>query len=184
MRAIYAIKCVDGRHYVGSTTRTKVRWSKHRSLLRLGRHSNTPLQTAWTQLGEAAFSFVILELVPEGDLIQREQVWLDQMEPQGALFNIAKRAGSNAGLIHTPETRAVMAERKRGRFVSAETRARLSESKRGANSPVAKVTASDVIEIRRQAGGGLSQRQIAKTFGISQTSVSSIVRREKWTHVP
>lgn len=49
-----------------------------------------------------------------------------------------------------------------------------------------RTTLSDhqVLEIReRYATGGVRQMDLAKAFGISQPSVSSIIRRETWTHI-
>lgn len=54
---------------------------------------------------------------------------------------------------------------------------------RGERSGVNKVTDVDVCEIRRLASEGHEQRSIAARFGISQTNVGMIVRRETWRHV-
>ena len=46
-----------------------------------------------------------------------------------------------------------------------------------------KLTAESVREIRRLAAAGISQYSLATTFGISQSVVSGIVTRRRWTHV-
>jgi hypothetical protein len=46
-----------------------------------------------------------------------------------------------------------------------------------------KLQADQVLQIRRLSGAGLSQRAIAKQFGIDQSTVSDIVRRERWKHL-
>jgi hypothetical protein len=47
------------------------------------------------------------------------------------------------------------------------------------------LTADDVREIRRlYAAGGVTMKQIGKKFGVHQVSVSHIVRRLRWAHVP
>ena len=49
----------------------------------------------------------------------------------------------------------------------------------------AKLTAELVMDIRsRYHAGGISQRTLAKEFGITQSWLSRIVRHEMWRHVP
>jgi hypothetical protein len=47
----------------------------------------------------------------------------------------------------------------------------------------AKLTAPAVAEIRQLAGAGMSQREIAKMFGVSQPAVGYVVRRDTWGNV-
>lgn len=52
----------------------------------------------------------------------------------------------------------------------------------GENHWWVKLTESDVRSIRTEyAAGGVTQSELAKKFGVSQTLVSSIVRRVTWT---
>lgn len=54
----------------------------------------------------------------------------------------------------------------------------------GENHYAAKITERDVIEIRRLARDTeLSQREIGLQYGLTQQTVSQIVRRQIWTHV-
>lgn len=60
-----------------------------------------------------------------------------------------------------------------------------SDAARGANHWSAKIQASDVVAIREMyATGRYAQKDIAMRFNIKQAQVSSIVRRQKWKHVP
>jgi hypothetical protein len=55
---------------------------------------------------------------------------------------------------------------------------------RGERAAHAKVTASDVIEIRRRYNeGGVSQKSLGDEFGITQSVVSKIILRENWRHI-
>lgn len=54
---------------------------------------------------------------------------------------------------------------------------------RGERHGGAKLTAADVVRIRRQCERGASRRQIAETFGISQALVWSVTRGTGWKHV-
>lgn len=47
----------------------------------------------------------------------------------------------------------------------------------------AKLREFDVIEIRRLYGGGMSQRAIARKFGVMQSAISKIVLRQRWKHI-
>jgi len=48
---------------------------------------------------------------------------------------------------------------------------------------MAKITESDVREMRRLRSLGMLQRHIGDRFGITQTNVSLIVRKKTWSHV-
>lgn len=54
---------------------------------------------------------------------------------------------------------------------------------RGESSVFAKLNEKQVIQIRKLSSSGASQREIAKTFAIAQTTVSSIVKRKIWKHI-
>jgi hypothetical protein len=55
---------------------------------------------------------------------------------------------------------------------------------RGEAQGAAKLTEPQVVEIReRYAAGGLRQVDLAAEFGVSQTLISKVVRREAWTHL-
>ena len=121
MQGIYRIHCTaNGRSYIGSSIHIKKRWQCHRSDLKNKTHRNRHLQNAWLKYGSKAFEWSVLELVAEaGDLIEREQHWIDQT---GKKFNIRILADRNNGLKHSPETIAKMI----GRKLSPEHRAKLS----------------------------------------------------------
>ncbi len=56
---------------------------------------------------------------------------------------------------------------------------------RGERHPLAKLTESAVIDIRRRyAAGGISQQALADEYGVNQTKISEVVRRRTWRHIP
>jgi hypothetical protein len=58
------------------------------------------------------------------------------------------------------------------------------EPKRGAASHLAVLKDEDVLRIRdRYAAGGISQRLLGLEYGISQTAILKIVRRQRWGHI-
>lgn len=54
---------------------------------------------------------------------------------------------------------------------------------KGSRNKNSKITEADVSVIRKMYKDGVSQRQIAERFPITQTVVSDIVRKESWQHV-
>lgn len=54
---------------------------------------------------------------------------------------------------------------------------------RGVDVSTAKLSESDVIEIRQLNASGISQKALANRFGVRQCTISSAVRRETWKHV-
>lgn len=53
----------------------------------------------------------------------------------------------------------------------------------GEQNGSARLSVSNVMEIRSRCAAGETQASVAKAFGISQSTVSDIVRRNKWAHV-
>lgn len=55
--------------------------------------------------------------------------------------------------------------------------------KRGEGHGAAKLSAADVRKTRKTYGSGQSQAKFGELFGITQTAISSIVRRKSWKHI-
>lgn len=77
---VYAIRHLStGESYVGCTRNKSQRWTRHRSLLKHGKHHSRRLQSLWDQDGQRAFEFVTLETIetPTNDLqYARELHWV------------------------------------------------------------------------------------------------------------
>lgn len=58
------------------------------------------------------------------------------------------------------------------------------DSHLGERSPRARLTTDDVREIRTSyAAGESTQRELADKYGVTQSSIGAVVRREAWRHV-
>ena len=55
---------------------------------------------------------------------------------------------------------------------------------RGMKCPAAKLTDTQVIEIRRLASQKVTQESISKLFNISRPNISHIIHRKRWRHIP
>lgn len=203
-RGVYAIRCTDGRCYIGGSARVEMRWRQHRNALRRGDHKNEPLQSAWREMGETAFSFVLLESVSETESLDaREQFWIDRMTPHG-VFNRAPRAGTNRGVVHTSATKAKLAAGQARRFRDPAEREKLSSARnrffsdpaarkrfselmtgvhRGDKNPSARLSEQDVMAIRTRVASGETQTAVAKEFAVTTANVNRIVMRHTWKHI-
>lgn len=103
------VNTVNGKRYIGSSVNIKTRRGQHMCRLRAGDHHCPPLQRAWNKYGEDAFSFNILEVVLDGDIVEIEQGYLDRLNPD---YNVAKAAGYRTflGLKHSKKTLAKMSK--------------------------------------------------------------------------
>lgn len=124
------VQLSTGKQYVGSAKVLTLRWNKHRSDLRLGKHHSTKLQNSWNKYGESDFRFDIIEYCEESQLVSREQFWLDEIRP---FFNILQVAHSAMGAKHTSESIAKMKRprldltgRRFGRLIALEVSGRNS----------------------------------------------------------
>ena len=72
---------VNGKIYVGSSKDIKNRWYQHKKKLNEGKHGNTHLQNAWDLYGRDSFVFEIIEeCLPESQF-EREQHYLNALNP-------------------------------------------------------------------------------------------------------
>jgi len=91
LTGVYAIELIGtDRFYVGSSSDIGSRWTAHRYKLANGTHVNARLRNAWAKYGPAAFRLIVLEECHRTDLIEREQVYIDGLQPW---FNLAPKAG-------------------------------------------------------------------------------------------
>lgn len=92
LSGIYIIKSkVDSRIYIGSTKCFNVRIKCHLSELKGNRHGNIYLQNFHNKHIIKKENFYIVEICSMGDLLVREQYYLDNVDMK---FNIAKIAGA------------------------------------------------------------------------------------------
>lgn len=151
LSGVYCITCSkNNKVYVGSSIDINDRWSRHKRLLRDGKHHNIHMQRAWDLYGRDCFVFSILEVeVKRKRVIEAEQRWITLFNScdQENGFNIAKTAGSRLGTKH-----------------SAETKQKISASGKGRKVPV------DVIEKRKQT---LKDRDIKPSQACREAAIKS-----------
>jgi group I intron endonuclease len=149
MSGIYMITCEGNKKkYIGSTKNSfEQRKGNHWTSLRRGEHRNPSLQAAWDKYGEEAFSWQVLLMCQESDLLKEEDRLMklhNTLSPNG--FNLkeaerpiiteetrAKMSASKMGdknnfygKTHTPEVIQVLKE-KCGHVMTEEMKAKISE---------------------------------------------------------
>lgn len=132
---IYKLTCLaNDRFYIGGSLDVKKRCDGHFLSLRKGEHRNPYLQNAWLKYGELAFICELMEACSTDDLIEREQYYLDMLQPfiRTIGFNIAHDAyRPQLGNKLSLETRAKLSALRMGKTPNDETRAKISLSKLG-----------------------------------------------------
>ena len=72
---------VNGKIYVGSSKDIETRWRNHKSALNDGTHANPHLQRAWDKYKAHNFSFEIIEECSLDTRFEREQHYLNTLNP-------------------------------------------------------------------------------------------------------
>jgi len=126
---IYQIKSkLNGKVYVGSAVNFKRRKKNHFQELKNKKHVNRYLQNHYNKYGKTDLQFSILKFCEKEMLIEKEQFYIDTLEPE---FNICKIAGSILGIIFSKETKQKMSESQTGRKHSKETKQKMSTTRMG-----------------------------------------------------
>jgi group I intron endonuclease len=109
---VYALICkVSNKFYVGSSIKLTDRLLDYMQPAYLGQQTNRPILRAIVKYGLINLIFVILETCRVTDVLQREQYWLDLLEPE---YNLSPTAGSTLGVTLSEETKAKMSAIKQG----------------------------------------------------------------------
>ena len=124
------INNLNGKSYVGSsinlTIRLNVYFNKNR--LVTGSGNRMAIYQAISKYGLENFTLEILEYCCKDATIEREQFYLDKLQPE---YNLLKKAGSIIGFKHSILSRKKMSESALGRVISKEARLNLSEALSG-----------------------------------------------------
>jgi hypothetical protein len=88
------------------------------------------------------------------------------------------------GHLFTGDHAANMADmRKKGRGWRGP-RPKMAAERRGTGNPGAKLTDALVIEIRRRVASGERQAHVARDLHISNATLSNVIHRKSWSHIP
>lgn len=113
---IYRIEnLINGKCYIGSTTKFNKRKKRHIEDLNKGNHHSKPLQRAFNKYGRINFEIVMMEQFPfytKQDILDKEQNYINQYSPE---YNVCRIAGSQLGSKRDEEFKRKCAERMKGK---------------------------------------------------------------------
>ena len=118
---------VSGRSYVGSSKNIRQRAYEHIRTLNKSQHHSRYLQRCWNKYGADSFTFEVIELCTESDLLVQEQYYMDTMLPE---YNMTKVAGSPEGATHSEEAKLANSLRAKSWWVIPGNRERIVAAKR------------------------------------------------------
>lgn len=145
--------------YIGSSVNLQNRKRQHYSMLKLNKHDATYLQNYYNKHGKESLIFHIIEECCQEKLIQREQYYIDTLNP---LFNSRKNAESNFGHKFSEETKQNMSKAQKEWRKSKDLSIKLT-----------KELCNEVLELKSK---GLKNQEIALKLNISLPSVSKIIK--------
>lgn len=115
---IYKITSITtGRIYIGSAINYDRRKYMHLWFLKKNRHHSIFLQNNFNKYGIDDLIFEIIELTPIENLIDREQFYIDKLNPD---FNISKKAYSTLGVKCSEEKKEKLRKIHTGRKATPE----------------------------------------------------------------
>jgi group I intron endonuclease len=183
---IYQIKnLINKDFYIGSTQNLNKRYYTHLNHIRTNKNTCTKLIRAVNKYGENNFSFEIIEKCDIKNLLNREQYYLDLLNPK---YNIRKFAESNLGIKRTEEVKFKKSISQKNKWKDEEYRNQHLKSlsinwKSGSAHKMAKITEKDVIQIKLKLKEKFTVKQIAKDLDISYYIIADIKRNKTWKHV-
>lgn len=160
----------NGNKYVGSSVSLSVRMYTYYSLRSLAK-SNRPIDRALLKYGFSKFSLYILEYCTSENVIEREQYYLDKIQPE---YNIVEKAGSTIGYKHTEDSLAKM----RNFVLSDEVKKRKAGSTANASAAnrvpivVENLKTNEVLEYN-------SMTEASKVLGVHKNSVGQAISNNR-----
>lgn len=191
MKAIYKIEnTITKDFYIGSAVDYNYRRWLHLHRLRKGKHHSPILQNSFKKYGEGAFLFSIVEEVLDKEkLIEREQYYIDTLNPR---YNICRIAGSALGYKHTNVARLNMSLAHKGIKLKPESIAKRTASVLGSKRSQISIdkmrkTSCCKIILQYDLNNNFikewdSMTGISRELGISQSNISQCCRGIRKTY--
>lgn len=114
---------INGKFYIGSSTRLSIRNKEHFRLLRTGIHGNAHLQYSYNKYGRENFVYEIVEFCDSDKCIEREQYYINLLEPK---YNICPLAGTCKGRILSDTHKKLIGKSNKNKIRSNELKERWS----------------------------------------------------------
>jgi group I intron endonuclease len=167
----------ENKCYVGSAINLYHRLQIHRGALRNNKHHNIIIQNHFNKYGEQEFELEILEFCDKENLMEREQFWIDEINPE---FNICRIAYSNLGLKLSDEAKLKISISTKGNKravnsggrktpISIEEKLKISHTRREINYPILISPLNIEYEINP------SMSSFCKEHGLTRMSIQRLI---------
>lgn len=202
MAVVYKItNKANGKFYIGSTCNLKRRKCEHLGELRRHTHHSKKMQSDYDIYGKDVFCIEVLEECEDGAQKDREQYYIDKLDPVTNGYNLSYSAYSDSnghpkygadnsfyGKHHTEETKRVLAEKARlrtGWKHTEEYKEFMSKTQQGGNnSHATKVLQYDLnMNLLRQWDSiedAVRFYKIKSKSSIANACKANIGRKEKY----
>jgi len=168
MKGVYCVKNPEGKLYIGSTIDFERRKTEYKSLKSIGPKVKASIET----YGFDQHQMFIIQVCEEGELLEKEQMFIDFYNPE---LNTRKKANRPSARV-----RKKMSKAQTGKKHSEETKKKLSKAKAGENNPFygrkGKDNPSSIPILQLDKEGNIIQewfgvREAAKQLGIDHGSI-------------
>lgn len=185
---------ITGDFYIGSSKDIESRIRKHLYVLRSNKKVNVRLQNSFNKYGEEAFIFDVVELCSQEQQLNREQYWINALNPQfNAVRNVfkihyktipeeirRKISIANTGKRHSPEVIKRVADKNRGRRASEETRRKISLARKGKGTK--HIHSKEVVGINVLSGEILHFKSISDAIAAFGSTVPKVlIKKHQFT---
>lgn len=174
---------INGKVYIGITTKGEGRWKVHLNTVTSGpeiaKASYSYIHKAIAKYGKEHFDFIILDELPSlKELKEAEIATIKQYRENGCkLYNLTDGGDGHLGFKHSEESKIKMSN-------AAKSVRKLNPSKyAGENSPHAKLTTNQVVEIVDLYNSGLTILETSAKLNVSRDRVSQIINGKDWVHL-
>lgn len=108
---------ISGKRYIGSSVNIYNRIHEHIHNLKANKAHNQHFQNAWNKYGESAFMFCVLEYCPENIRFEREQYYINTLQPE---YNLTLNVVANLGHEVSKETKEKISNTLKSKYSTGE----------------------------------------------------------------
>jgi group I intron endonuclease len=190
----------NGKIYIGKTVNPNKRWKDHLKISKGGPNKYKRFQSihgAIKKYGEDKFDFKIInEYNSEQESLaaEIELISLHKSNDRKIGYNLTKGGEGVIGYTFTDAAKLKISNAHKGKILSEEHKKNISTTlkltsnirskmNQGENGSNAKLTETQVIEIKKMLKSGMSNRQIAKLFGVGKSCIGDISSGRCWSHI-